>query len=485
MRWCFLPGLSSVATTLFLSLTLMAVGAATAQTVYEVPDGDGAGLRAALEQAAADGGSSVVRLAANGSYFVDSTIQLETDGPPAEIRLVGRRSAIAVDPCTNNTFPSGRSIVLGENIELSVEDLGFRFSCGDDGKPAFEVAGDLKLERVSVTGSEIADVVFFVPSGGSLSADNLTVAGNLITNRRGAFNAPTATGLVDVEAESSVSFRHLTLAQNVDSFDLPVPLVYEITSDQGIRIANSVVTVTRSTCGRVNSPPFIDSEGGNWVLVDAFLIDPAMSDQFQECEFAAGTDFVGPGGLNPVEAINFSIPIVTLPPESPAIDLGVDAFCARTDARGESRRAPCDAGAFEDRPFGLALTDGGWNGLWKNQESNGHYLTVMQNLQGRVVMFWTTFDYDGNPAWIYAIGSVGADNAIRGEAFVNEGGVMTPAGVPLGQEAEEWGTFEAEFSDCFNGVFRYATDDPAFPPQGEFTLDRLSRVQNLGCSDEE
>lgn len=129
------------------------------------------------------------------------------------------------------------------------------------------------------------------------------------------------------------------------------------------------------------------------------------------------------------------------------------------------------------------LSDGGINGLWYDPDANGHYVNILHFDFGTLII-WNTFDPDGNPAWIYAVGQLSDDGATVPEtpAWINVGGRVSLDGEFDRASSERWGTVSVEMQDCHSGVFRFNSERSDFG-SGELPLKRLARLKQVGCAD--
>jgi hypothetical protein len=184
---------------------------------------------------------------------------------------------------------------------------------------------------------------------------------------------------------------------------------------------------------------------------------------------------------------------VKLPPNSRALDrVRSPSFpCPGSDAAGNFRpqdgnddgKARCDIGAFENEAS-RPLLSGGANGLFYSAGSDGHYVTIQEVRPDEYVIFWNTFDLNGNQAWVFAVGEREAD-VISGQGYFQPSGVLVPgAGADVDtSQLQGWGTIEIELVDCLEGTFAYVSELPQFG-SGSFNLDRLAFVESLGCQSE-
>jgi len=169
---------------------------------------------------------------------------------------------------------------------------------------------------------------------------------------------------------------------------------------------------------------------------------------------------------------------------SSVIDSADAAWCPEgseiPDGNGDGS-AICDRGALELKPVSVA--EGGINGFYYNPEEDGHYVYVQETDFTTLVM-WNTFDADGNQAWIYGTGRLEAGHLVVAEAYINRTGGLTPDGLVTDVEAEPWGELEVDMTSCSKGTVVYRSALPEFG-SGQFPIERLAYVKQLGCVDPE
>jgi serine protease AprX len=122
------------------------------------------------------------------------------------------------------------------------------------------------------------------------------------------------------------------------------------------------------------------------------------------------------------------------------------------------------------------------SGAWYDPARSGEGWLLEVFGEGRVALYWFTFDPDGRPAWLFGVGSLDGDRLLLpqllratgprfGEAFRSE--AFDPAA---------WGSLEIDFAGCNAGVLKYRADDPAWGI-GERRITRLTRLFGIDCSD--
>jgi len=174
---------------------------------------------------------------------------------------------------------------------------------------------------------------------------------------------------------------------------------------------------------------------------------------------------------------------------SPAIDMIPRGECipgdllqndfAFIDGNGD-HISLCDAGAVELVPS--TLGEGGINGIYYNPDADGHYIYILDNNYNTVVL-WSTFDNDGNQAWIFGIGELVNGRSLIADAYINTGGRVSLDGEIEQAEANRWGTLEVEMSNCKEGFFSFKSDQPEFG-SGQIQISRVASVRQLGCVEE-
>jgi hypothetical protein len=130
---------------------------------------------------------------------------------------------------------------------------------------------------------------------------------------------------------------------------------------------------------------------------------------------------------------------------------------------------------------GTALAEGtlhGQSGAWYNPEQPGHGLSVEVISPERAVVFWNTFDSQGDPVWLYIDGTIDG-NVIVGDAYYVEGmvwGVFDPST----KNVRSWGTVTLEFNDCNSAELVWNSEFPEYG-QGQLRLSRLTSIHGLAC----
>ena len=115
--------------------------------------------------------------------------------------------------------------------------------------------------------------------------------------------------------------------------------------------------------------------------------------------------------------------------------------------------------------------------------TNGHYVSLQRVHDNKDVMvFWDTFDNQGNQAWIFGVGTLTSDRHIHASMYRNLGGVLQPGGPATGAKASAWGTVDIDLTSCAAAQFNYQSSLPDFG-SGQFPLTRLAFESAINCGD--
>jgi len=451
---------------LFLSFALGLCQTAAAGVV-RVANGDCVGLAKAVAQS-----SSLIVLARAGRYSACSfhaqtgSIDIDAQGATflflvaqieqgAAVRL--RNATItALDPSATATL-NCPAVVVG-------------FSGSIFARPAICNFGSFSLEDVAITnlaptgkidggsGGFYSGLLF---SSGAMEMRNIVIADN------------SDVGIV--QSAGDLGIYNSTISSNSSTvFDLSnIDPVSDSRTHPTIRIANSLLTASTGPVCRTQEIS-VASLGGNVATDSSCGLSTATGDTIApSLSLPAAADH---GGLVPTVQIGYG---------NPGYRFGVAQYCEATDARGVTRNAAnCDSGAYESGG-GLGLvTENGMNGLYYVPGiSNGHYVSVQRIHDNKDVMvFWNTFDQNGNQAWLFGVGTLTSDRHVHALMYRNLGGVLQPGGSPTGAKPSEWGTVDIDVTSCSAAQFNYQSSLPEFG-SGQFPLTRLAFESAINCGD--
>ncbi|NKI34053.1 hypothetical protein HFP89_02585 [Wenzhouxiangella sp. XN79A] len=128
--------------------------------------------------------------------------------------------------------------------------------------------------------------------------------------------------------------------------------------------------------------------------------------------------------------------------------------------------------ALTPAPF---LVDSSFGGHWFNEVPSREGIVIQKIRDGRMLVYWMTYDAEGSQRWILALGERRGLEIVADEVYVTDNGVFA-ATTETEPDFIDVGELVIEFSDCDSGEVRYAVD-------GESGTMQIGRLTGLG-SDE-
>lgn len=123
------------------------------------------------------------------------------------------------------------------------------------------------------------------------------------------------------------------------------------------------------------------------------------------------------------------------------------------------------------------------SGSWFNPDQNGHGLSIEVLPDKRTVLYWYSYQPDGEPMFIVAIGN-NAGNKVTAEAYYNSG-MKWGDFDPDDRTQVPWGTITLTFQSCNSAVLNYSSTleyDGVPYGSGSIPLTRLATIDGLQCS---
>lgn len=485
---------------LFLILAIGSIPNASAATV-RITDGDCNGLSAAVAIAAQNvdtASSTTILLARAGNYvgcsFRMGTGKLIIDGQGAHLQQFS--ACLFQDYLIPNPNPQATPLPLPS---LELRNLTITGGAAQsntcavwvgDMNPIFPThyvldnVGSVTLNTVTLTGSTSVLSDGFIRSSGNLVFRNVSVVG-VSVNASSILAALQGPNGALISNSGNLEIYNSTFANNSARITDPVTQASSATfliNSNGllqrarVLIGNSLFAgngtyVCNPSLPAWASPSDFVSLGGN-VTTSAICGIPASSDKMVTDANLA--ELGNHGGLVPTQAISGG---------SPAKGAGNPQYCEALDARGYTRSPHgCDAGAYEYGGGSGALTASGMNGVYYDPDANGHYVSLQRiHDNGDIAIVWSTFDANGNQAWVYGVGQL-TDKRIHANMSQNIGGVLQVGGAPTGSSVRPWGTVDIDLTSCASAQFNYASTLDGFG-SGQFPLTRLAFVSDFGCAE--
>jgi hypothetical protein len=120
------------------------------------------------------------------------------------------------------------------------------------------------------------------------------------------------------------------------------------------------------------------------------------------------------------------------------------------------------------------------SGLWINADQGGHGLSVDVLPNNQMVIFWYTYDTQGNQIWLLGAGSY-QNNLATLSVNMTRGALFPPLFNANDVEFTEWGTFEFEVSGCDAAEFRWNPNPGLGYEAGSLSMVPLARNAGLSC----
>jgi len=120
------------------------------------------------------------------------------------------------------------------------------------------------------------------------------------------------------------------------------------------------------------------------------------------------------------------------------------------------------------------------SGSWYDptHDGEGYTLEVLEN--GQALVYWFSFDPEGNRRWFFGVGEVRGGKLLFENMLTSRGGKFGIDFNPAEVEKSEWGKLELDVS-CDGGSANYESVDAAFGA-GTLKVQRLTTLWQLDCN---
>lgn len=136
---------------------------------------------------------------------------------------------------------------------------------------------------------------------------------------------------------------------------------------------------------------------------------------------------------------------------------------------------------FSAEPASLSaaplVVDGGFSGHWFKKTPSGEGVIVQVINDGRVLVYWLTYNDDGAQRWMWGVGQRAGLTVTIDDVYVTDNGVFNSE-VPVLVDIDPVGSLEIEFQDCDNAVVNSVID--GVPQTTE--IGRLTGLSSLECT---
>jgi hypothetical protein len=132
------------------------------------------------------------------------------------------------------------------------------------------------------------------------------------------------------------------------------------------------------------------------------------------------------------------------------------------------------------RPMGPPeIEEGQLSGSWYDPTHSGEGYVLEVLIDRRVVVYWFSFDPQGNRRWFFGTGEILDGKLVFNEMFTTLGGIFGADFDPESVEVAPWGSLEMEL-ECDSGTASFTPSEPGFPA-GTLDLTRLTFLEGLSC----
>jgi hypothetical protein len=121
------------------------------------------------------------------------------------------------------------------------------------------------------------------------------------------------------------------------------------------------------------------------------------------------------------------------------------------------------------------------SGSWYDPTHSGEGYIVQILAEGQALVYWFSFDAEGNRRWFYNTGELDGNRLVFDVLYTTAGGIFGAGFDPDAVELAVWGSLELELT-CETGTARFTPSEPGFPA-GELQLVHLSFLDGLDCGD--
>lgn len=139
----------------------------------------------------------------------------------------------------------------------------------------------------------------------------------------------------------------------------------------------------------------------------------------------------------------------------------------------------CSVLSEADQGYRGFVVSAGQSGSWYNpsRSGEGFFLQVLSSTQ--VVVYWFTYDTEGNQLWMTGVGKIEGEKITFPELVSPTGGKFGPDFDPADVSHPVWGSLKFKFSDCNSAEVEYS--GPKGFGNGEMEVESLTSLWGLGC----
>lgn len=118
------------------------------------------------------------------------------------------------------------------------------------------------------------------------------------------------------------------------------------------------------------------------------------------------------------------------------------------------------------------------SGSWYTPGQSGHGFSIELISWNRMILYWYTYDQQGQQIWLLGDGSFSQDKA-QLSLFKTEG-MRFGSFLETDLQSHQWGTMEIKFNDCGHAQINWETNEPGFSG-GQQAIEQIVPVSGLSC----
>ncbi len=119
------------------------------------------------------------------------------------------------------------------------------------------------------------------------------------------------------------------------------------------------------------------------------------------------------------------------------------------------------------------------SGSWYDKTHSGEGYNVEVLIDGRVVVYWFSYDPEGKRRWFFGVGEIRDGKLVFDDIQTTSGGIFGPAFDPQSVVYKPWGSLELDLS-CEGGTATYSSTEEGFG-SGTLNVVRLTNIDELDC----
>jgi hypothetical protein len=119
------------------------------------------------------------------------------------------------------------------------------------------------------------------------------------------------------------------------------------------------------------------------------------------------------------------------------------------------------------------------SGSWYDPTHNGEGYNVEVLVDGRAIVYWFSYDPDGNRRWFFGVGEYIEGKLVFDNMLTSKGGIFGPEFDPATVEFPAWGSLVLDI-DCHGGTATYESTEEGFG-SGVLNVVRLTNIDRLDC----